>query len=381
MRTIPGRRFRIAFALLVLLSALVAFAQAPAPPGTPIVNASLTPPTLISLSVSSGPVGTSVTLTGTTFSTVQGTSTVKFNGTTATPSSWSNTSITAPVPVGATTGLVIVTVQGNATSGITFTVTSSGGVGCSPTCLFQSSFTTAQGWTVDAGQLVGAATCNSDTTNFGGHQTGVNGFANSAPGTTRNSCDEVTTLANYPNGAGGRGHRHARANGVNAAGGGIALSWANTNEIWFRVMERWSAGFAWNAVHYAKDEYWNDLTTSFALTGIYNGVFGGFEIGGNAPLGTGLSWTQVYPGGISDGHWFCKEYHFNRTTGVVESWIDNIQYSNVTGVNFTSMTIGFGSLDTNNQSDVNCPTNDCYTDFDDYAVATGLSAGQRIGCL
>ena len=45
-----------------------------------------------------------------------------FNGTTATPTSWSATSIVVPVPAGATTGNVVVTVGGVASNGQTFTV-------------------------------------------------------------------------------------------------------------------------------------------------------------------------------------------------------------------------------------------------------------------
>jgi Bacterial Ig domain/IPT/TIG domain len=65
-----------------------------------------------------------VTISGANFGATQGTSTVKFNGTTATPTSWSATSIVAPVPAGATTGNVVVTVGGVASNGASFTVQS-----------------------------------------------------------------------------------------------------------------------------------------------------------------------------------------------------------------------------------------------------------------
>ena len=81
-------------------------------------------PYISGLSVASGPVGTSVTITGTNFGATQGSSTVTFNGTMATPTSWSATSIVAPVPTGATTGSVVVTVGGKSSNGMTFTVTS-----------------------------------------------------------------------------------------------------------------------------------------------------------------------------------------------------------------------------------------------------------------
>src|SRR6266404_5580157 len=70
-------------------------------------------PTITSLSQTSGAVGAAITTTGTNFGTTQGASTVTFNGTAAAAASaWSTTSITVLVPVGATTGNVVVTVGG-----------------------------------------------------------------------------------------------------------------------------------------------------------------------------------------------------------------------------------------------------------------------------
>jgi RHS repeat-associated protein len=82
-------------------------------------------PTITSLAPTTGPVGTSVTITGTNFGTSQGTSTVTFAGVTATPTSWSNTSIVVPVPQGVPVGpaAVVVTVTGAGPSNsATFTV-------------------------------------------------------------------------------------------------------------------------------------------------------------------------------------------------------------------------------------------------------------------
>ena len=81
-----------------------------------------TVPSITSLSPTSGNVGTSVTIAGTNFGATQGTSTVKFNGVTATPTSWGASSIVVPVPAGAGTGAVMVTVGGQASNGVTFTV-------------------------------------------------------------------------------------------------------------------------------------------------------------------------------------------------------------------------------------------------------------------
>jgi hypothetical protein len=79
-------------------------------------------PQINSLSPQTGLIGTSITISGARFGSSQGTSTVTFNDTAATPTSWSDTSIAVPVPSGATTGPVVVTVGGIPSSGVTFTV-------------------------------------------------------------------------------------------------------------------------------------------------------------------------------------------------------------------------------------------------------------------
>jgi glucose/arabinose dehydrogenase/PKD repeat protein len=81
------------------------------------------PPTITSVNPTSGAVATPVTIAGTNFGATKGASTVTFNGTLATPTSWSATSVVVPVPAGATTGPVVVTVNGAASNSVTFTVT------------------------------------------------------------------------------------------------------------------------------------------------------------------------------------------------------------------------------------------------------------------
>src|SRR5207237_1115190 len=80
-------------------------------------------PNITFLSPGSGPVGTAVTITGSNFGTSQGSSSASFNGTVATPTSWSSTSIVAPVPSGATSGNVVVTVSGQTSNAVSYTVT------------------------------------------------------------------------------------------------------------------------------------------------------------------------------------------------------------------------------------------------------------------
>ena len=80
-------------------------------------------PMISVLNPTSGSVGDAVRLTGTSFGGSQGTSTVTFNGVKATATSWSDRTIDVRVPTGASSGSVVVTVGGQASNGVAFTVT------------------------------------------------------------------------------------------------------------------------------------------------------------------------------------------------------------------------------------------------------------------
>ncbi len=82
----------------------------------------LVPPSVSTISPMSGPVAAAVTITGANFGPTQGTSTVSFNGLAATPTSWNNSQIVVPVPSVATTGNVVVMVNGLASGGVSYTV-------------------------------------------------------------------------------------------------------------------------------------------------------------------------------------------------------------------------------------------------------------------
>src|SRR5712692_8401653 len=82
-----------------------------------------TAPVLTSLSPTSGPVGISVTITGTNFGQTQGSSIVSFNGTPANATSWSPMSVVATVPNSATTGNVTIKVNNLTSNNLQFSVT------------------------------------------------------------------------------------------------------------------------------------------------------------------------------------------------------------------------------------------------------------------
>ena len=121
---IAFRRLLIAFSFLLSVAAMLqgcSSAGNNSGGGTPPHDPS--PPSISSLSQASGSVGTAITIAGANFGAAQGTSTVTFNGTAGTPTSWSGTSIAVAVPTGATTGNVVVTAGGVASNGVNFTVT------------------------------------------------------------------------------------------------------------------------------------------------------------------------------------------------------------------------------------------------------------------
>jgi len=91
------------------------------------INSTAAPaPVITSASPTTGPIGRQVVISGTGFGAAQNGSIVTLNGTQATASVWSNTSITITVSSGATSGPLVVSVAPtmNASNPVTFTVTS-----------------------------------------------------------------------------------------------------------------------------------------------------------------------------------------------------------------------------------------------------------------
>ncbi len=114
-------------------------------------------PTISSLSPTSGPAGTVVTITGSNFgSVVPPFPTVTFNGTNANAYWISSTSLIAIVPSGATTGNVVVTLGGAASNGVSFAVTSPAITGVSPNSGSAGAQVTISGGAFGAAQGTGS---------------------------------------------------------------------------------------------------------------------------------------------------------------------------------------------------------------------------------
>jgi len=191
--------------------------------------------------------------------------------------------------------------------------------------------------------------------------------------------DQITAAANNPNGLGGKGFRHWRGDGTNVNGGAMRITLPSFySELWVRYYTRWSLGFSWkdDSIHYAKEHYWNN-----------DHVFGfepsssnkwGLETQGTGGWGSSHTWIATMGGTKGDGLWHCVEYHVkqNGTNGLLEVWVDGVQYLSTTA-NLGSEPYSSFTLGSNQNNIVGAGANDYYTDYDDLAI----SSTGRIGCI
>ncbi len=147
------------------------------------------PPTISSLSPTSGAIGISVTITGTNFGLYQGPNTVTFGGVAANTTVWTPTQIVATVPNGVVTGNVVVTVAGAASNGAQFTVSSGGSV-------WSNGYNYRRLITIDHTKVA-----NSDQSNFPVLVSGTYAYlattANGGNVTSANGCDIVFSSDAY----------------------------------------------------------------------------------------------------------------------------------------------------------------------------------------
>ena len=194
--------------------------------------------------------------------------------------------------------------------------------------------------------------------------------------------EQITSDANYPNGAGGKGQRHWKGDGIdNPNSGGLSLSF-NTpqKELWIRWYMRYEEGFKWSYLNYDKWLYIHtnvkgcDVIPEFCWS---NGIVVGVQGGGDAYqiYNDSRGWQYVY-GTESDGSWFCVEIHIkmdtNGSDGVGELWLDGKLVASNYAVNYSSnnstaqqgwtwFLVGSNQKSANNGRPM-------YVDFDDFYV-------------
>ena len=130
---------------------------------TSLTAAQALKPTVLAFLPLTGPVGTSVTITGTGFQDSSPATSVRFNGTAASFTIDSGIQITATVPVGATTGKITVTdAQGTGTSLVNFTVTA-------PPTPVVAAFLPLSGVIGTSVGITGTGFTGASSVTFGGH--------------------------------------------------------------------------------------------------------------------------------------------------------------------------------------------------------------------
>lgn len=171
---------------------------------------------------------------------------------------------------------------------------------------------------------------------------------------------------------------HVRKSGSNSNGSGVRIDLGTTvQEIWFSYGTSWAPGYTWSGGNpsYTKDWDWTASCPNCFIMGHQGGGWGANATGGTN-YGGSITWSDIYPGGTSDGSWHCYDYHVSLTTGKLEIWVDG-EYSRNTTESFSASFVAFGSVIVENQA---VSTFDGYTYYDEIRADTGLSTGQRIGC-
>jgi hypothetical protein len=235
--------------------------------GAAVMGGGSSNPAITSLSTTSGAVGASVTITGSNFGSSQGTSTVQFNGTTASVSIWSNTSISTAVPSGATTGNVVVNVNSTNSNGVAFTVvpapnitslsTTSGSVGTAVT-ISGTNFGSSQG---------------SGTVMFNGTTASVTSWSATAIATTVPSGATTGNVVVFASGVNSNGVNFtvlppAAPTGLTATAGNgqVSLTWnASVGATSYNVYSSTTNGGPYT-------EITSVATTSYTNTGLTNGT-------------------------------------------------------------------------------------------------------------
>jgi len=302
--------------------------------------------TISTVSPVSGPVGATVTITGTGFGASQGTSTVTFNGTSSgTASSWSDTGITVTVPSGATTGDVVVTVGGVASNGVTFMVTvppsitslspSSGAVGTFLT-ITGGDFGASQGTsTVTANGTSAGTAANWNATSITitvptGATTGnvvvtVGGLASNGISFTVTAVPSITSVSPASGTAGtqvtvaGSNFGSAQGTGVVWLGStrGTVVSWSDT-----QVVATVAAGSASGAVRVQQGGAWSNEVAFPVANATVSSVSPATGAAGTTVTITGSGFGAAQGSGLV---WL------GSANGVVQSWSDTQIVAQVAG--------------------------------------------------
>lgn len=195
--------------------------------------------------------------------------------------------------------------------------------------------------------------------------------------------EEITSVANNPNGGGGKGQRHWVGDNVNSNSGGTKVIFSSAQkELWMRWYVRYQAGFKWQNLNYDKLLYFFSDASTSAVAGPQSFNTGRVWTNSNSYNSTNYGWDQIMVNGgddgnghkTSDGQFHCWEVHMKVNTGsnsdgIVQIWIDGVLKVDRSDAYYTDNHTGMNEVVIgSNQND---PDNGgCYyVDYDDIAIS------------
>ncbi len=185
---------------------------------------------------------------------------------------------------------------------------------------------------------------------------------------------DITTYANYPGGAGGRGLRQRYGDNNGSTSSVISGSPDPTidfvtpqNNFYIRFYMRLEAGMeisrlgAWK-LFYMYGTGGADFIDS-------EGGYSLIRVGNDFVSTISTTWLDdIYPTGVSDGSWHCYEFHFNIPAGQAQFWLDGVS-EGVASVNWGISDVNFMRFSENAKNSFT--GNVCYyVDKDDIEIST-----------
>jgi hypothetical protein len=187
--------------------------------------------------------------------------------------------------------------------------------------------------------------------------------------------EQITSIANNPNGGGGGGQRHWEGDGTNVLSGGTRIDFATAQpEVWIRWYLRFPLGFSWNS-NQPEDQkmlYFRTDTGTAPYVGIYYQKCRVVAGGVNYASADGTGWSSIMGGSTGDGLWHYYEVHMkvdtNGINGIAEMWVDGVLKLSYANVDYNTPAVGFTWFTIGNNQKI--PTNgQCVpVDYDDVAV-------------
>lgn len=196
--------------------------------------------------------------------------------------------------------------------------------------------------------------------------------------TPGNYYEQITSAANNPGGAGGKGQRHWVGDGTNNNSGSIQINFnQNQSRFWFRWYQRWQSGFGSNWDTF-KNVWFEANTGSRIVFHTGRPGIGGIDLNppdGNTSVNNVAYGSTFYPGGTSDGSWHAFEVFLDFPNSTWRVWIDGNMVAEKTNVNFSGATsVQYIILPENVKNVSNGQV--MYIDFDDLSITNATPSAR-----